>query len=104
MGVPELKQNLVQSDRASQLRNFSTTKFKRTATVLMGEPNAEYKQRVHASILKKKQDKVDQEIKRKKQDAERKKLLDEKRKKAEESRLARLAAQRKKEGKTEDEP
>merc|ERR1712039_435743 len=40
--VPELKSNLVLSDRASQLRNFSAPKFRKTATVLMGEPSADY--------------------------------------------------------------
>merc|ERR1712194_449882 len=70
--VPELKQNLVSSDRASLLVNFNAPQFKKSATVLMGEPSSEYKHRVHSRILKGKQDKADAEKKRKIQEAARK--------------------------------
>lgn len=98
--VPELKKNLLAADRKTELAKFGSS-FKKTATVLMGEPSTEYKEQVGALILAEKQAKADAEKKKKAQEAERKRLLEEKKKKAEEARKAKEAALKKKAGEEE---
>merc|ERR1711920_243903 len=101
--VAELTSNLLANDRKSRLAKFSSPQFEKKAVVMMGEPPADYKEFIQKSLLADKQAKIDAEHQKKEQELKRKKLLDEKRKKAEEARLARIAAQRKKEGKDVEE-
>merc|ERR1740123_2423832 len=93
--VPELKSNLLTAERTEALARFSSPDFKKTAVVIMGEPSADYKGKVQALMLADK--------KKKAQEEERKRLLEEKRKKAAEARLAKEAAQKRKEGKEVEE-
>merc|ERR1711957_1109917 len=72
--------------------------FKKKAIVIMGEPNADYKEAVQKLTLAGKQQKADVEKKKKVQEEERKRLLDEKKRRAEEARKAKQAKQAKKEG------
>lgn len=101
--IPELKSNLLEQDRATALTSFSGSDFTRKAVVFLGEPSAEYKQKVQSLQLADKEAKAEAERKKKAQEAERNRLLEEKKKKAEEARKAKEAAQRKKDGKTEEE-
>merc|ERR1712205_148900 len=73
--------------------------FTRKTVVVMGEPPAEYKSRVHSIMLEEKKEQAEKDKKRKGAELERKRLLAEKKKKAEEAKKARLAAARAKEGK-----
>eukprot|EP00928_Gymnodinium_smaydae_P014127 TRINITY_DN1511_c0_g1_i1.p1 TRINITY_DN1511_c0_g1~~TRINITY_DN1511_c0_g1_i1.p1 ORF type:complete len:834 (-),score=200.58 TRINITY_DN1511_c0_g1_i1:142-2580(-) len=96
--IGELKANLVPSEREVILHKFSAPHFKKTAVVIMGEPDKQYRDSVHAGLLKEKVAKAEVDKKKKAQEAERKRLLEEKKRLAEEARKAKLAAQRKKEG------
>jgi chemotaxis protein histidine kinase CheA len=101
--IPELKSNLVAEDRKETLARFGSNDFKRTAHVVMGEPDASYKAKVQSLLLADKQAKADAEKKKKAQEEERKKQLAEKKKKAEEAKKAKELAQKKKEGKDVEE-
>merc|ERR1719277_1846021 len=85
--VPELQANLLADKRKEALKKFSAPGFKKTATVIMGEPTQAFKESVSALILAEKQAKAD---------------VEEKKKKAEEARKAKEAARKKKDGKEED--
>merc|ERR1712048_129676 len=98
--VMELKGNLVADDRAATLKRFS--KFETSASVLMGEPNAEYKTLVQELLLTEKKKKAEAEKKKKAMEAERKRLAEERQKKAEAAKKARLMSQ-KKDGDKEEE-
>merc|ERR1719277_737409 len=100
--VPELQANLLADKRTEALKKFGPPGFKKTATVIMGEPTQEFKEKVAAMILAEKQAKADAAKKKKEQEALRNKLLEEKKKKAEEARKAKEAARKKKDGKEED--
>merc|ERR1712087_609663 len=71
--VMEVKENLVASDRAENLKRFNMPHFKKIAKVMMGEPKSDYKARVHVDVLKDKQQKSDAEWRKKKAEKERKK-------------------------------
>eukprot|EP00930_Biecheleria_cincta_P069924 TRINITY_DN575_c0_g1_i1.p1 TRINITY_DN575_c0_g1~~TRINITY_DN575_c0_g1_i1.p1 ORF type:complete len:897 (-),score=279.03 TRINITY_DN575_c0_g1_i1:219-2840(-) len=101
--VPELKSNLISGDREKALKHFMASDFERKAVVIMGEPSAASKQHVQDLLLAQKQEKVQAEKKKKAQEEERKRLLELKRAKAEEAKKLKAAAQRKKEGKEEEE-
>jgi len=98
--VMELKGNLVADDRAAALKRFS--KFETSASVLMGEPNGEYKALVQELLLSEKKKKAEAEKKKKAMEAERKRLAEERAKKAEAAKKARLQSQ-KKDGDKEEE-
>jgi len=103
--VPELKNNLLATERTKALAQFPAQDFKRTALVVMGEPNAEFKARVQSLMLAEKTAKAEGEKKKKAQEAERKRLLELKKKKAEEAKKLKEAAQKKKDGvAVEEEP
>merc|ERR1712187_539260 len=57
--VMELKSNLTAEDRAKSLMRFTPSHFKKVATVLLGEPDKEYKARVQALLLADKQMKAE---------------------------------------------
>merc|ERR1711972_726122 len=48
----EVKQNLIAADRKENLKRFNLPHFKKIATVVMGEPPADHKVKVHAQFLK----------------------------------------------------
>merc|ERR1712228_35241 len=78
--VMEVKQNLVASDRSANLQRFNLPHFRRIAHVVMGEPKADFKERVHNRILEGKQLENDEAWRRKKNLLERKKALKDQRK------------------------
>merc|ERR1711972_166053 len=85
--IMEVKQNLTASDRKINLKRFNLPHFKKIAAVVMGEPNAEYKSKVHEKLLQDKQRKLDTEHKQK--------LLAKERKKAEKKKQKELAEKKK---------
>merc|ERR1712060_840108 len=58
--VMEVRQNLIKTERKSMLNRFSATIFRRKAHVVMGEPPEDYKAKVRATLLKEKQNKLEQ--------------------------------------------
>jgi hypothetical protein len=78
--IMELKDNLVASQRAKTLKHFGN--FDTVATVVMGEPNADYKALVQELLLAEKKKKAEAERKKKQVEAERKRLAAERQKKA----------------------
>jgi len=100
--IPELRSNLLAADRKMALSKFPPEEFRRTATVVVGEPTAEFKEQVQALMLADKRNAALAELKKKREEDARKRLIEEKKKQAE---AARLALKRKREGKEgEEEP
>eukprot|EP00931_Biecheleriopsis_adriatica_P121965 TRINITY_DN969_c0_g3_i1.p1 TRINITY_DN969_c0_g3~~TRINITY_DN969_c0_g3_i1.p1 ORF type:complete len:866 (-),score=253.14 TRINITY_DN969_c0_g3_i1:81-2606(-) len=106
--VMEVKGNLVAEERAEVLKRFSLSKFKKIATVMMGEPSEEFKEQVQEKILKEKQAKADNEWKVKKAQkaqqkalAKRQKEMAEKKKKQEEQRKKQVEEALKKKAEAE---
>jgi len=101
--IMEVKSNLLKEERAELLGRFSATHFKTVATVVMGKPNDEYKDKKLEKRLQEKQEKANVEWKAKKAEEERKKQvalrqkqLADMRKKAEEQRKKVLEEAKKK--------
>merc|ERR1712107_568360 len=80
--VMEVKGNLIEAERAANLKKFPSRLFKKTACVMMGEPIAAHKELVKNKLLKVKQQKLDAQFKQKKAEKERKKLIAQKQKEA----------------------
>merc|ERR1712129_214289 len=57
--IMEVKSNLVAAERQELLKRFNYPCYKKTAKVMMGEPNKEYKSLVQDKLLKDKQAKSD---------------------------------------------
>lgn len=95
----ELKSNLIAKEREMALKGFLGADFKKVAAVIMGEPTAEYKEKVKSFILEEKTKLAVIEMEKKKAEASRKRAAAERLKKAEAAKKARLAAaQKKKDG------
>merc|ERR1711948_131674 len=77
----EVKKNLIAEERQKMLEQFDPAEFKRVAVVVMGEPPATFKAKVHAAMLDAKKKKaVDAAVKAKKDElweAKKKKENDE---------------------------
>merc|ERR1712217_223107 len=96
--VMEVKRNLVEADRKAELQRFNLPHFRKVAHVVMGEPKADFKKKVHAQLLEEKQAKADAAFKKAKAEKARKKLVDMARKKKEaedKKREKEIAARRK---------
>merc|ERR1712039_691556 len=101
--IMEVKANLIKEARAELLDRFSAPHFKTVATVVMGNPSDEYKEKKLSKVLEEKQAKANTEWKAKKAEEERKKQvalrqkqLADMRKKAEEQRKKVLEEAKKK--------
>merc|ERR1712039_917059 len=57
--VMEVKSNLVKDERTELFRNWPSASFRRTASVMMGEPPSDLKKRCQALSLKQKQEVAD---------------------------------------------
>merc|ERR1712187_62593 len=88
MGVMEVKENLVAADREASVKQFKSQNFRRIAKIMMGEPPADFKLKVHAKVLEEKQKKSDNEWRKKKADQERKRMLKKKQKEQDEKKKA----------------
>lgn len=84
--VAELKANLTKADREKGLKKFRSRHFKTTAAVVMGQPDNDFKARVHTKLLAAKQAKADAEKRKEAAAAKRKKLVEESRKRQEAKR------------------
>merc|ERR1712176_703127 len=73
--VMEVKQNLVAADRKEIMKRFQLPHFKHIAHVVMGEPKADFKERVHKKLLEAKQIENNEAWKRQKTVLERKKAI-----------------------------
>merc|ERR1712217_1021250 len=93
--IMEVKQNLVAADRKELLKRFRQPHFKRVAKVVMGEPAADYKKKVHAQLLEEKQKKSDADWNRKKAEQARRIELAKKKAEAEEKRKVAMEEARK---------
>jgi len=78
--VMEAKSILLKEERQVVTARYGMGSFKRTALVMFGEPPPEFKQREGDIMLKQKQDTLDAEFKKKKEQEQRQKLWDEKQK------------------------
>eukprot|EP00435_Cladocopium_sp_Y103_P049544 s854_g15.t1 len=87
--IPELKSNLVPSERQSALAKFLAQDFTRKAIVVMGAPPKEYKERIQAMMLAEKTTKAELERTKKEKEDERKRLLELRAKKAQEAKNAK---------------
>ena len=96
--IPEMKANLVKSDRDEALLRFTAADFHRKAIVIMGEPDQKYKEWIQKLMLEDKQAQVEAEKRRKAQEAERKKQQEERKRKAEAARRSYEAAKRRRLG------
>merc|ERR1712083_628066 len=92
--IMEVLDNLVADRRAFNLKRFKAAHFKQIAHVVMGEPDKEFKQVVHAELLKRKQTSADTEWRRKKADQERRKQAIKKKLRREEKQLKRRGRKR----------
>jgi len=84
--VMEVKSNLIKEEREASLKKFSSTSFKKTCMVVMGEPNKAWKESVHAKMLKEKTEAAEVEFKRQKLEKERKREMEKKKKEIEDKR------------------
>merc|ERR1712060_226979 len=81
--IMEVKGNLIKEERQEMLSIFSGSRFKKSATIVAGEPNLEFKRKIQEVVLKQKQDAADKEFEVKKAEAARQKLFEQKRKELE---------------------
>lgn len=84
--VMEVKQNLTVDGRKQVLTQFPSSNFKRVATVVVGDPPAEWKSWVQEDLLKEKKAKAEAQVARKKAELAKKKLAEEAKRKREEDK------------------
>ena len=101
--IPEMKANLVKSDRDEALLRFTAEDFHRKAVVIMGEPDQPYKAWIQKLMLEEKQAQAEAEKWRKAQEAERKRQAEERKRKAEAARKSYEAAKRRRMGEEPEE-
>merc|ERR1712113_25633 len=71
----EVQNNLTVEGRRKLLAQFDGPEFKKVAMVVMGEPPGEYKSKMQAFMLKEKRQKAVAEVKRKRQELDRRKAM-----------------------------
>merc|ERR1712046_175851 len=86
--IGQLTTSLCKGKRKDLLNLFQDADFDKKAVVIMGDPDKEYTERVHAALLADKKKAVEKERGKKAQELERKRLLEEKKKRAEEAKKA----------------
>jgi len=64
--IMEVKSNLIKAERMEVLNRFSNTMYNKVATVIMGEPAEDYKEKQREVMIKEKQEKADAEWRAKK--------------------------------------
>lgn len=94
--VMHLKANLIADDRAYLIKKFNYPCYTKKAVVALGEPDADYKSRIQAKILKQKQARSDAEHKRKKDELAKKKAAAAAKKEREAKAAAAVEAAKKK--------
>eukprot|EP00930_Biecheleria_cincta_P085389 TRINITY_DN74781_c0_g1_i1.p1 TRINITY_DN74781_c0_g1~~TRINITY_DN74781_c0_g1_i1.p1 ORF type:complete len:934 (-),score=226.17 TRINITY_DN74781_c0_g1_i1:110-2860(-) len=89
--VMEVKSNLVKQEREQLLKRFKRSCYRTIAEVVMGEPDADFKTKVHQALLEEKQQKADEEWSRRKAEKERDRQINVRR--LEEEQTKRAAAE-----------
>lgn len=84
--VMELRGNLTKDFRGEALARFFDASFKKRAFVVMGNPDAEFKKKNQELMLKDKQEEMDAQFKKEKEEAARKKAIEKKQKEAEKAK------------------
>lgn len=100
--VMEVRGNLMKSVRKDTLKRFKSAHYRRTAKVVVGEPDKDYRKKVLDLALKAKQDKVNADWKAKKAERERKKQIAIKQKQLAVARKAADEAAAKKKAEAEE--
>lgn len=93
--IMEVRSNLIAEDRQASLEGFTSSKFKRIAQVVMGEPTKDFKTMVQTKILEEKQAKAEAEWKQRKLDREKKKAFEKRKQEAAEKHKMALEARKK---------
>merc|ERR1712039_1095735 len=86
MGIQEVRGNLLKDERKASLEKFSSTMFRKSAQVQIGEPNLEFKKKVQELTLKQKQEASDKEFAEKLAEAKKKREWDRKQKEIDRAR------------------
>merc|ERR1712151_677019 len=73
--IMEVKSNLIKEERQELLARFTGSHFKKSAFVLVGDPNIDFKKRSHQLILNDKQAMSDKAFELKKIEEKRKKEI-----------------------------
>lgn len=89
--VMEVKSNLVKEEREQLLKRFKRPCYRTIAEVVIGEPDAQFKEKVHQALLEEKQRKADEEWSRRKAEKERDRQI--KARQLEEEKAKRAAAE-----------
>merc|ERR550534_3310235 len=87
--VMEVKSNLIAAERGDLLKRFNFPFYKKVAQVTMGEPDKEFKAKVHEAMLKEKQEQAEREWRARKLEKERKKLFEAQQKQLEDAKIRR---------------
>lgn len=74
--VMEVRSNLIKNERVASLLHFNMPHFQTTARVVMCEPPADVKQKVHSALLMEKQEQADIIWKQKRMEEERRKAIE----------------------------
>ncbi|CAE7792234.1 Hnrnpu, partial [Symbiodinium microadriaticum] len=83
--VMEVKSNLIKEEREQLIKRFADGCYKTVAQVVMGEPPADFKEKVHKELLAEKQEKVTQEWKKRKAEREQERIARKRQKELEEA-------------------
>ncbi|CAE7238445.1 Hnrnpu [Symbiodinium necroappetens] len=83
--VMEVKSNLIKEEREQLIKRFADSCYKTVAQVVMGEPPADFKDKVHKELLAEKQEKVTQEWKKRKAEREQERIARKRQKELEEA-------------------
>merc|ERR1712060_729099 len=95
--VQEVRGNLISEERTALMATFPKSRFKRIASVQVGEPTLEFKQKTQETILTRKQNVADAEFRAKKAQERAKREQERRQKLAEKARRKAEREQKKKE-------
>ncbi|CAK9107080.1 unnamed protein product [Durusdinium trenchii] len=84
--IMEMRSNLIKELRTDGVARFFDSSFKKRAFVVMGDPSIEFKKKSQELLLKDKQEQIDAQFKKEKEEANRKKMMEKKQKEAEKAK------------------
>merc|ERR1712060_831017 len=87
--ILEVMNNLLVEGRKATLDSFPNEVFKKVAQVTLGEPNADFTQKTHEELLRRKQYKCDEEFKIAQAEKKRQKLAEKRKKEIEKAQKKR---------------
>jgi len=74
--IMEVKSNLINEERQELLRRFCAPPYKKVAMIVMGNPSSDFKDRILDLTLKEKQESLEQEWRKKKEEEDRRKTIE----------------------------